>query len=66
MYMHGYMIDYAFWCDFALFSVLANVKQFLPLMKEANKKLETIPAEDRDIECISESDQKVIEMVSHL
>lgn len=46
-----------------LITVLSSVKQFLPLMKDANKELDTIPADDLDIECISNENDHVIEMV---
>lgn len=44
-------------------SVLASVKQFLPIMQEANRKLDNVPADDVNIECVSDTDDKVIEMV---
>ncbi|VDI12836.1 Hypothetical predicted protein [Mytilus galloprovincialis] len=49
-------------CKMPPSSVLSSVKQFLPLMKDANKELDTIPADDLDIECISNENDHVIEM----
>ena len=43
-------------------SVLASVKQFLPMMQEANRKLDNVPADDVNIECVSDTDDRVIEM----
>ncbi|XP_071810091.1 NOP protein chaperone 1-like [Asterias amurensis] len=47
-------------------SVLSQVKSFLPMMQEANSKLEerlrTTPAEDLDIENIQDCEQEIIEM----
>lgn len=44
-------------------SVLASVKQFLPMMQEANRKLDNVPADEVNIECVSDTDDQVIEMV---
>ena len=49
--------------------VLSQVKSFLPMMQEANSKLEerlrTTPAEDLDIENIQDCEQEIIEMVRY-
>ncbi|XP_052067751.1 NOP protein chaperone 1-like [Mytilus californianus] len=49
-------------CKMLPSSVLSSVKQFLPLMKDANSELDSIPADDLDIECISNKNDQVIEM----
>lgn len=45
-------------------AVLSQVKSFLPQMKMANQELQNRPAEEIDIEHVSDDQDRFIEMVN--
>lgn len=74
--MHGFLKIRAFICKIIpvnyflniikslnFIAVLSQVKSFLPQMKMANQELQNRPAEEIDIEHVSDDQDRFIEMV---